>query len=572
MTQSLVPPPLAAVPAEPAAGKHAYAVAGAIEPMRLVQADIPGGGFSALVPPGPREIEAAKAASVGKEPQLLHYGLAPLQWDCPDGGMVQVWRYFRQVYAKLGGEAFVWWHWDEETGRYFAVVPAFYHVSAGGLRYEQATQFCRTCRVATVPNADQCPHCGPDATLSRLRVRGTTHSHGSMSPFHSATDHENELVATGFHHTFGYVERAPLFAMSFVVADAKHRFRPDPFLLTACRDDGFFARLERWLTLVDRSSAVGNSFAILDGDAELTRVGSTGAAHVALRSFRRASAPRMERCAPIDAVRHDEGVDRESSPVRAPREPSTQASTLAEELRQRLTDNEAREKERDAAKTEAAALPSSRRGRALRLLRGRRVTRLDAPFGIDYAGSDTDDTPQLTPDGGLRLPRREDVAVFEELADAMLQSRGQFRGDKRVWAHVAWCTVSTWFLLDHDGFVEENGEEIVGSPSRAALRAAGLAADGAMSESWAAKFAAYAELKKTHLYLETCAASDFLDPDSYLDQARTHVGLWLLCGVARLLVSDDLIDRKAAEEFIEAANEEAAPLVDPNPSELGVQG
>jgi len=215
------------------------------------------GGFRAVAPLTPldRLMLAQSNVKVG----LTEYNLPQLQWDCPDGGFVQCYHYFKKVHDAHRSEAFVWWHWDTDTNRYFMVVPYFYHVTSGSLSYETARSFCRNCRVAMHEVMQHCPNCGPEHTAKcDLRVLGTTHSHGSMAPFHSGTDHANELNTTAFHHTIGHVDRGPLFVTSFVVSDGQQRFTPPVFGaggMLSMRDEGFLARCDKWLTLVASGSA-----------------------------------------------------------------------------------------------------------------------------------------------------------------------------------------------------------------------------------------------------------------------------------------------------------------------------
>lgn len=227
--------------------------------MKRIQIALPEGKVDAVVPMKAHEEEELrrKIEIPSDKPKLAELTLPKVPWDDPDGGFVQCWNYFSLVHQKQGSEAFVWWHWDRELGKYLTVVPAFYYATSGGLDYPTATHFCRNCRVALYAGAVHCPHChsGDDEEnnedIQPLFILGTSHSHGRMSPFHSGTDHANELDVTGFHITFGELQRGPVIEGSFVVADGHTRFKTlwhDHVAFTMT--DISWARVELWMTLV----------------------------------------------------------------------------------------------------------------------------------------------------------------------------------------------------------------------------------------------------------------------------------------------------------------------------------
>lgn len=60
------------------------------------------------------------------------------------------------------------------------------------------------------------------------RKLGTFHSHGHLSPRHSAVDEHDELFETGLHLTAGYVDSPrPEFAVAFVVNGQRFRIPPE---------------------------------------------------------------------------------------------------------------------------------------------------------------------------------------------------------------------------------------------------------------------------------------------------------------------------------------------------------
>jgi hypothetical protein len=87
------------------------------------------------------------------------------------------------------------------------------------------------------------------------RKLGTFHSHGHLSPRHSAIDEHDELFETGLHLTAGYVDSArPEFEGAFVVNGARFRVPPErvmsPFRSVRPWPEAWLARVkvveERW--------------------------------------------------------------------------------------------------------------------------------------------------------------------------------------------------------------------------------------------------------------------------------------------------------------------------------------
>jgi len=67
--------------------------------------------------------------------------------------------------------------------------------------------------------------------VSEWRELGTFHSHGPVSPYHSATDADDEQFGTGLHLTAGYVQTTrPEFAAAFVVGGTRFRVTPEMVL------------------------------------------------------------------------------------------------------------------------------------------------------------------------------------------------------------------------------------------------------------------------------------------------------------------------------------------------------
>lgn len=230
--------------------------------MKRVQIALPTGKIDAVVPPKDWELDDLLSESPNlSQPEILEQSLPKIPWDDPDGGVIQAWYYFAAVYNKQHSEAFVWWHWDADARKYLMVVPAFYLATESGLEYPpHSRRYCHSCRVALYDGHDQCPHCAEHGDIRPLFVLGTSHSHGMMTPFHSAGDHANELDVTGFHLTFGRLQHGPVVHMegSFVVADGHTRFQTtwhDHFQFASTDESA--DRLDLWLTLIGRRESGG---------------------------------------------------------------------------------------------------------------------------------------------------------------------------------------------------------------------------------------------------------------------------------------------------------------------------
>lgn len=227
---------------------------------KSTQVSVPGGHFRTIT-----DLTASDREHVPSLPSgapALDLSLKKIPVNNRFGGMMQAWLYFSKVWDKQKSEAFIHWHYDAELDCYMMVVPPFYTATAAALDYPTSTQFCRVCQVGMFDGVDTCPHCGTGGDIKPLAVFGTSHSHGSLAAFHSSTDHANEMNQTGFHITFGLIEKGPVIAPSFVVAGTNTRFNTawqDHFALAEDPEVVAFAPiLERWLTLVDTGGGYGS--------------------------------------------------------------------------------------------------------------------------------------------------------------------------------------------------------------------------------------------------------------------------------------------------------------------------
>ena len=134
--------------------------------------------------------------------------------------MLFVHAYFKEIYDRFKAEAIVFFHKDPGSTEYTILVPESFSATAASLTYEHAQpKYCTICHVcSTNEDITTCPRCGTE-TMARTHIYGTAHSHGSMSAFHSGTDDEHEKGQTGFHITFGNVDKG-MFSLcpSFVTA------------------------------------------------------------------------------------------------------------------------------------------------------------------------------------------------------------------------------------------------------------------------------------------------------------------------------------------------------------------
>lgn len=154
----------------------------------------------------------------GQEAKLNFMGNFP---KIPFNQILFVREFFAAAYEAHKTEAFVYFSMDYETGTYDIIVPPRQQATAGHVSFSaHLPWFCTSCMVGSesVDEPEVCPVCG-GTHFKKTRVVGTAHSHGSMAAFHSGTDDANELDTTGFHITFGRVDRPLLeIAHSYVVA------------------------------------------------------------------------------------------------------------------------------------------------------------------------------------------------------------------------------------------------------------------------------------------------------------------------------------------------------------------
>lgn len=155
----------------------------------------------------------------GDEPRLSFEGEFP---KIPFDQILLVREFFAEAYSVHKSEAFVYFSINYEEGTYDIVVPPRQDASGGHVSFpSHLPWFCGECGVGNESSEKQgeCVACGAKDSMRETQIVGTAHSHGSMAAFHSATDDANELNTTGFHITFGRVDR-PLLEMahSYVVA------------------------------------------------------------------------------------------------------------------------------------------------------------------------------------------------------------------------------------------------------------------------------------------------------------------------------------------------------------------
>lgn len=154
----------------------------------------------------------------GQEAKLNFMGDFP---KIPFDTILLVREFFAAAYEAHKTEAFVYFSLDFEAGTYDIIVPPRQQATAGHVSFSaHLPWFCTECHVGSesLDQPEECPVCG-GTHFKKTRVVGTAHSHGSMAAFHSGTDDANELDTTGFHITFGRVDRPLLeIAHSYVVA------------------------------------------------------------------------------------------------------------------------------------------------------------------------------------------------------------------------------------------------------------------------------------------------------------------------------------------------------------------
>ena len=119
----------------------------------------------------------------------------------PENVIASIWKFFNRAYELYFGEAIVMIYFNEETKKYKFIVPK-QQVNGGALDYK--TTVCE------------------DYILI-----GDIHSHGSMSAFHSGTDHSDEEKFDGIHITFGNVNNSNFSISSSIMVNG-HRTIVDP--------------------------------------------------------------------------------------------------------------------------------------------------------------------------------------------------------------------------------------------------------------------------------------------------------------------------------------------------------
>lgn len=154
----------------------------------------------------------------GQEAELGFMGDFP---KIPFEQILLVREFFAMAYEVHKTEAFVYFSMNYDTSTYDIVVPPRQQATSGHVSFSaHLPWYCAGCYVGSesVDQPEECPVCG-GTHFNKTRVVGTAHSHGSMAAFHSGTDDANELDTTGFHITFGKVDRPLLeIAHSYVVA------------------------------------------------------------------------------------------------------------------------------------------------------------------------------------------------------------------------------------------------------------------------------------------------------------------------------------------------------------------
>lgn len=121
-------------------------------------------------------------------PTVINFTAAKLPLDL----IRKVTAWFRLVFAKHHSEAVGYLYYRASDGEWDFVPPA-QTASAASAHYDQAPR-----RAGWV-------------------IAGTIHSHGSMSAFHSGTDHADEINFDGVHITIGRVDSVPEYSCSLVV-------------------------------------------------------------------------------------------------------------------------------------------------------------------------------------------------------------------------------------------------------------------------------------------------------------------------------------------------------------------
>lgn len=120
----------------------------------------------------------------------------------PSTSFAKVVDFFRKVYKEYSGEAIVLLFYNENTGKY-RIIPPHQKVSGASLEYNRGV------------------------SIEGWTMIGTIHSHGSMSAFHSGTDHDDEQTFDGLHITVGRV-MSDKFSLSASIIANGYRTMVDP--------------------------------------------------------------------------------------------------------------------------------------------------------------------------------------------------------------------------------------------------------------------------------------------------------------------------------------------------------
>lgn len=169
--------------------------------------------------------------------------------------------YFAYVYKQHKTEAVALYHWDEASNNYVVVIPPISSATGSHIKYWAGIQkYCNSCYLGDPSETStNCAFCGA-TDMRQFIFAGSTHSHGSMGAFHSATDDDNEMNRTGMHITIGKVDSQMFEAKpSFVVAIPPHidragkgtRFLPElSELVEAPFTETEYASFEAWSRLI----------------------------------------------------------------------------------------------------------------------------------------------------------------------------------------------------------------------------------------------------------------------------------------------------------------------------------
>lgn len=121
----------------------------------------------------------------------------------PAQTFAKVMEFFKQVYDEHQSEAIVLLFYNEGTKKY-KVIPPKQTVSFASLNYERSI------------------------TIKDYTMIGDIHSHGSMSAFHSGTDHDDEKTFDGLHITIGNASSPNVSISTSIVANGYRFLISDP--------------------------------------------------------------------------------------------------------------------------------------------------------------------------------------------------------------------------------------------------------------------------------------------------------------------------------------------------------